>query len=76
MAGSKLYEVTDIDFWDLTIEARKTDLNVSDVLESDICDITDFKDFHVTLHNVQGNLVDFEEWVKGMKIKSPNHIRV
>lgn len=64
MAGSKLYEVTDIDFWDLTIEARETGLDVCDVPEGEIFDITDFKDFHVTLHNGHGNLVNFEEWVR------------
>lgn len=72
MAGSKLYEITDIDFWDLTIEAVECDLNVSDVPEEDVFRLEDFKEFHVILSNGCNEgvkVVDFGEWVKG-------HVRV
>lgn len=64
VAGSKLYKVTDIDFWELTIEAIEADLDVGDVPENEVFEIEDFKDFRISLHNWRGNVVDFEEWVR------------
>ena len=64
MAGGKLYKVTDIDFWELKIEAIETDLDVSDVPEEEVFDIEDFKDFRINLRNWRGNIVDFEEWIE------------
>ena len=65
--GGKLYQVTHIDFSDLTIEARETDLNVSDVPEEEIFRLEDFGEFRVTLRNGggKGKVVDYEEWVEG-----------
>lgn len=63
VAGSKLYEVTDIDFWDLTIEARECDMDVCDVPEEEVFRLEDFETFKVTLRNRGRNIVDFEEWV-------------
>ena len=60
----KLYQVTHIDFGDLILEARETDLDVSDVLEEEVFCLEDFGDFKVTLRNGGGNVVDFGEWVK------------
>lgn len=65
MAGSKLYEVINIDFWNLTIEAVECNLDVSDVPESEIFCLEDFREFRVTLRNEGGKVVDFEEWVEG-----------
>lgn len=64
VAGSKLYEVTDINFSDLTIEARKTGLDVSDVPEGELWDISDLGEFKVRLVNGggMGEVIDFEEW--------------
>lgn len=65
MAGSKIYKVTDIDFWNLTVEAVECDLDVSDVPEEEVFDVEDFREFKVTLRNGGGKVVDFGEWVKG-----------
>lgn len=65
MAGSKLYEVVNIDFWDLTIEAREMNLDISNISENEVFRLQDFKEFHVTLCNKDGKIVDFREWVKG-----------
>ena len=62
MAGSKLYKVVKIDFWDLMIEAVESDLNVFGVPEEEVSRLEDFREFHVTLHNGRGNVVDFGEW--------------
>lgn len=47
----KLYEVEKISFYDFSIKAVETDLNISDVPEEEIFDISLFKDFRVTLKN-------------------------
>lgn len=66
MVGSKLYEVTDIDFWDLMIEARECDLGVDDVSEEEVFSIEQFKDFRIRLINGgdKGAVIDFEKWKK------------
>ena len=64
VTSSKLYEVTDIDFWYLTIEARECDLNISDVPEEEAFCLEDFGEFKVTLRN-RGGIVDFGDWIKG-----------
>ena len=63
--GDKLYQVIHIDFSDLILEARECDLDVSDVLEEEVFCLEDFGEFHVTLRNGSGKVVDFWEWVKG-----------
>ena len=69
---SKLYSVEKISFYDFTVVAKETDLTVDDVPEKDVFDITDLKEFKVTLHNWHGNVVDFMEYVKNRKLKSAN----
>lgn len=73
VADSKLYEVVNIDFSDLSLEARECDPDVSDVLGNEIFCLEDFGEFRVTLRNGCGKVGDFEEWVKGME--SPEHLR-
>lgn len=67
LVGDRLYQVTHIDFSELTIEARECDLDVVDVPEEEIFCLEDFGGFKVTLHNVggKGKVVDFGEWVEG-----------
>ena len=67
MTGSKLYEVTDIDFEDLAIEGVECDLDIGDVPENEIFCLEDFGEFKVTLRNGggKGKVVDFGEWVEG-----------
>lgn len=48
---SKLYEVVKISFYDFSIEARETNLNIDDVSEDEIFDISSLADFKVRLVN-------------------------
>ena len=57
----KLYEVEKISFYDFSIKAVETDLKISDVPEEEVFDISEFKDFRVTLKNKgAGKIVEFE----------------
>lgn len=60
----KLYEVEQINFFDFNVQAREIDLTIADVPEEEVFDISDFKDFRIKLHNWNGNLVDFESYIK------------
>lgn len=64
LVENKIYKVTDINFADLTLEAIITDLLVSDVPSEQLFDLMDFKEFRVKLHNGQGKIVDFAEFVR------------
>lgn len=66
----KLYEVEKISFYNFTVTAKETEKKIDDVPANEIFDITDFPEFLVTLHNWQGNVVDFVEYVKNRKMKS------
>lgn len=66
----KLYEVTDINFSDLTLEASETDLLVPDIPAEEIFRFEDFKEFRVTLRNWQGKVVNFADYVENRKLKS------
>lgn len=68
----KLYEVEQINFFDFNVQAKETDKTISDVPTEEVFDLTDFKEFHVTLRNWHGNVVDFMEYVKNRKLKSAN----
>ena len=68
----KLYEVETISFYYFTVTAKETDLTISDVPIEEIFDITDFKDFKITLRNWHGNVVDFVNYVKNRKLRSEN----
>ena len=67
---SKLYEVEKISFYDFTVSAKETDKTISDVPAEEVFNITDFKDFKITLRNWHGNVVDFAEYVENRKAKS------
>ena len=47
-------------------------MTISDVPEKEVFDITDLKEFKVTLRNWHGNVVDFIEYVKNRKLRSEN----
>lgn len=68
----KLYKVTDIDFSAPTLEAKETDLKVTDVPDSEVFPIEDFSDFKVRLINGCGvaKVIDFEKWKGRMGTKS------
>ena len=67
---SKLYSVERISFYDFTVYAKETDLTIGDVPAEEVFDVTDFKDFKVTLRNWHGNVIDFAEYAKNRKVKS------
>lgn len=63
-----------ISFYDFTVIAAETDKTIDDVPAEEVFDISDFREFHVTLSNSSGekllsdidmkNIIDFEEWKK------------
>ena len=68
----KLYEIEKISFYYFTVSAKETDKTIPDIPAEEIFDITDFKDFKITLRNWHGNVVDFMEYVKNRKLRSAN----
>lgn len=67
---SKLYSVEKISFYDFTVVAKENDLTVDDVPAEEVFDITDFRDFKVTLRNGCGNVVNFADYAKNRKTES------
>lgn len=60
IGADKLYKVENISFYDFSIKAVETDLKIGDVAENEIFDISEFKDFKVTLKNGKvDNVVEF-----------------
>ena len=51
-----------ISFYDFSIKAVKTDLKGDDLVENEVFDISEFKDFSVTLKN--GNVDNVVEFVR------------
>lgn len=66
----KLYEVVNIDLIGLTIEAIETELTIPDVPPEEVFDITEFREFKITLRNRQGKVIIFQDYVKNRKVKS------
>ena len=58
----KLYRIEKISFYDFSIKAVETDLKVGDVAENEVWDISELKDFRVTLKN--GNVDNIVEFVR------------
>lgn len=61
----KLYEITKISFFSMTVEASETDLAVDDVCEDEVWGMTEFRNYKVKLTNgsgVMGEIVDFEKF--------------
>ena len=71
VADSKLYEVTKIDFSDLTMEASETNLLVSDVPAEEIFRLDELQEFKIRLKNHKGvaEVVNFADYVKNRKVK-------
>lgn len=53
-----------ISFYDFTVVVKETDLTVGDVPAEEIFDITDFRDFKVTLRNGRdvADIINLEQW--------------
>lgn len=67
--ANKVYEVTSIQWLHSYLEAKQTDLNIGDVPESELWDISYFEDFRVRLVNCSGKteIVDMAEWLERNK---------
>ncbi len=67
----KIYEVTRISFYYMTIEASETDLPIADVPEDELWDIDEFERYEIRLINNGGvgEIVDFREWKKRKLIR-------
>lgn len=63
---NKIYQIIDISFFHMTIEAVETDLTATDVPEDELWDIEEFKKYKVRLINNggMGKIVDFEKFRK------------
>jgi len=68
---SKIYEITKISFFYMTVEAVETDLTVDDVPESEVWDIGEFRHYKVKLINNggQAEIIDFNDWREEHKKK-------
>ena len=64
--ADKIYQVTDISFFHMTIEATETDLTAAAVSECELWDIDEFERYKVRLINNDGmgEIVDFVEFKK------------
>lgn len=62
--ANKLYEITKISFYHMTVQAHETDLTVNDVPESEVWDIGEFEHYKVRLINNggQAEVIDFDDW--------------
>lgn len=65
----RLYEVTKISFFYMTIEATEIDLTINDLPEDEVWDLEEFKRYKVKLINNggMGEIVDFSAWVNSCK---------
>jgi len=51
VADTKIYKVTEIDFYNMTIEADETDLSIADVPENEVFPVEEFGEFMIRLCN-------------------------
>ncbi len=71
LVSDKIYEITKISFFYMTVEAVETDLTINDVPGSEVWDIGEFKYYKVKLINSGGNaeIIDFEDWKEKHDLK-------
>lgn len=67
----KIYEVVKISFFYMEIDAVQTDLMIKDVPESEVWDISEFKNYKVKLINNggQAEIIDFKDLKEKHDIK-------
>lgn len=60
----KLYQITDISFFYMSIEAVETDMMVGDVPADEVWDIEEFKNYKIKLINNggQAEIIDLSKW--------------
>lgn len=63
----KIYRVTSLHLFYLSLEAEETNLSIDDVPQEELFDISGFKDFKIHLVNNKGkaDIVDMAEWKCG-----------
>ena len=61
---NKIYRVTQLSFYYMTVAAEETDLSVDDVPEDEVFDVMIFKDMKVTLTNEKGQaeIISLKDW--------------
>ena len=64
--ADKIYEVTSIQWLHFYLEAKETNLSAEDVEETELWDISYFKDYRIRLVNKKGktNVIDIAEWIE------------
>lgn len=67
--ANKIYEITRISFFYMSVEAVETNFTINDVPESEVWDIWEFEHYKVKLINSGGNaeIIDFEDWKEKYK---------
>ncbi len=71
LVTDKLYEITRVSFFYMTVEAVQTDLTMNDVPESEVWDISEFRNYKVKLINNggQAEIVDLAGWMERKRKK-------
>ena len=69
--ANKIYEITKLLFFYMSIEAVETNFTMNDVPESEVWDIWEFEHYKVKLINSGGNaeIIDFEDWKEKHDLK-------
>ena len=69
--ANKLYEITRISFFYMTLTAVETDLSMDDVPENEVWDISEFEHYKVKLVNNggQAEIIDFNGWKDKHELK-------
>lgn len=65
----KFYEIKDISFSKLTVQAEETDFSIMDIPENEVFDLSELKEFKITLINKRGQaeVIDFVKWKSNHK---------
>lgn len=65
----KFYQIMDISFSDLTVQAAEVDFSIMDIPENEVFDLSELKEFKITLINKRGQaeVIDFVKWKSNHK---------
>ena len=60
----KLYQVNKISFFNFSVDAKETDLTLSDVPETEVFDVSEMKEFKIRLENkFEGRVIEFKKFI-------------
>lgn len=61
---NKIYRVTELSFYYMSLTAEETGLSIEDVPEDELFDVMIFKDMKITLMNSKGqaSIIELAEW--------------